>query len=442
MHILAAGFNVKYCRLMGKKRARKAFRSAFLVFLMSVWPLYAVAQSGNGTVDWLIGQGFENVSWAENDTERVYVIENSAYRLTGVGIGVALDEIQKHGLPEDGKTCRLIVLDNNVPVISLSCVKMEGKEVARKDWKVSYDLHDSWELVKGEKRYNSSLYKVDVLIYPDFNFRNSRLSVPYQVRFNLNPTVQVSLWKGGKVNAQIIVPIVNDYGYKYDSVRPGFLTVSHTVRLPYDIFVTGTAGFFNNNRAGVDLQAEYHPSFIEFLKGRFWIDGRVSYTIWGEWGEWDVVGGTVKNIHPFRYGYSKDADKITGQLGINYYWAEYDTQFAFRGESFLGGDCGVRFDMTRHFKYCSIGFYGTYIPSDWWNSGVNAGFRFQINLPPYKYKRKGYIPRVMPSRNWGFAYNAAGAFVYGQRFRANIDDNISNNIKYNPYYIKSELLNF
>ena len=127
---------------------------------------------------------------------------------------------------------------------------------------------------------------------------------------------------------------------------------------------------------------------------------------------------------------------------MNYYWAKYNTQFAFRGESFLGGDCGVRFDMIRHFRYCSIGFYGTYIPSDWWNDGINAGFRFQITLPPYKYKRKGYIPRVMPGRNWGFAYNAAGAFVYGQRFRANIDDNISNNIKYNPYYLKSELLNF
>ena len=48
----------------------------------------------------------------------------------------------------------------------------------------------------------------------------------------------------------------------------------------------------------------------------------------------------------------------------------------------------------------------------------------------------------MPGRNWGFAYNAAGAFVYGQRFRADIDDNISDNIQNNPYYLKSELLNF
>lgn len=426
---------------MGKKRAQRAFRSIFLMLLVSVWPLLAVAQSGNDTVDSLIGLGFENVSWAEDGSERVYVVENSAYRLSGVGIGVALDEIQKHGMPENGKRCRLVVLNNNVPMVSLLCTAKAGAEVSRNDWKVSYDLGESWELVKGAKRYNSSLYKVDLLVYPEFNFRNSRLSRPYQVRLNMNPTLQVSLWKGGKINAQIIVPVVNDYGYKYDDVRPGFLTVSQTVRLPYNIFVTGTAGFFNNNRAGFDLQAEYHPSFIESLKGKVWFEGRVSYTVWGEWGEWEYFNG-IRNVNPFKFGYSKEDDRITGQLGVNYYWERFNTQFAFRGESFLGGDCGYRFDMIRHFRYCSIGFYGTYIPSDWWNDGVNAGFRFQITLPPYKYKRKGYIPRVMPGRNWGFAYNAAGAFVYGQRFRANIDDNISNNIQYNPYYLKSELLNF
>ena len=421
---------------MDRKRAQKALKRIFLMLLMSVWPLLAVAQSGYATVDALVKMGFENVSVAENSNERVYVVENTAYRLTGVGVGVALDEIQKHGLPEDGKKCTLIVLDNNVPMISLCCHPEKGKVVTRRDWNVSCDMGGSWELVKREKRYNSSLYKVDLLVYPEFSFRNSRLSVPYQVRLNMNPTLQVSLWKGGMLNAQLVIPVVNDYGYKYDDVRPGFLTVSQTIRLPYNVFVTGTAGFFNNDRVGVDLSAEYHP------KGqKFWLDGRVSYTIWGEWGEWSYSDG-IKNEHPFKFGYNTEDDKITGQLGVNYWWERHNTQLAARVESFLGGDCGLRFDLIRHFKSCSIGFYGTYIPSDWWNSGVNAGFRFQITLPPYKYKRKGYIPRVMPARNWGFSYNAAGSFVYGQRFRADIDDNMSDNIKYNPYYIKQELLNF
>ena len=425
---------------MDRKRTQKCFKRIILLVYVLAVPLLAFAQNGDKTVAELVEKGFENVVWGENDQERVYVVENSAYRLSGVGIGVALDEIQRHGLPKDGKMCRLIVLDNNVPVISLLCNTegLDGREISRRDWNASYDLGEAWELVKGKRRENSSLFKVDILVYPEFSFRNSRFSVPYEVRLNLNPTVQVSLWRGGKATAQLVVPVVNDYGYKYASVRPGYLTLSQSVRLPYNIFLTGTVGFFNNNRFGADAAAEYH-----LKNGRFWVDGRISYTWWGEWGEWEFRDGKMENIHPFRFGYSKEGDRrMTGQLGVNYYWAKYDTQFALRGESFLGGDCGVRFDMIRHFRYCSIGFYGTYIPSDWWNDGINAGFRFQINLPPYKYRRKGYVPRVMPSRNWGFSYNAAGAFVYGQRFRANIDDNISNNIKYNPLYVKSEILNF
>ena len=37
---------------------------------------------------------------------------------------------------------------------------------------------------------------------------------------------------------------------------------------------------------------------------------------------------------------------------------------------------------------------------------ANGGFRFQIALPPYRYKRKGYIPRIIPSNNMGMSYNA------------------------------------
>lgn len=424
---------------MGKKYAWNCIKRIFCVFFAMLAPLFAGAQSGAEAVDILVKMGFENVACGENSQERVYVLQNSAYRLSGEGVGAAIGEIQKYGLPQEGKVCKIIVLENNVPQVSVSCTVPErGKELSMNDWKVSYDLDKSWELVKKEKRKNSSLFKVDILVYPEFSFRNSKFSVPYQVRLNMNPAIQVSLWKGAKATAQLVVPVVNQYGYKYDDMRPGFITLSQTFRLPYNVFVTGTVGFFNNNRAGADLSAEYHPGG----NGRFWVDGRVSYTVWGEWGDWKFDGEEMVNVAPFMFGYSVDDTKITGQLGVNYYWKKFNTQFAFRGESYLGGDCGVRFDMIRHFKYSSIGFYGMYVPSDWWNSGINAGFRFQITLPPYKYKRKGYIPKVMPSRNWGFSYNAGGTFVYGQRFRADVDDNISNDIKYNPCYLKSEILNF
>ena len=154
-----------------KSSLKRIFLCVLCAFLM---PLAAFAQGGDSTVEALVSLGFENVAWAENDSERVFLLENNTYRLTGVGIGKALDEIQKSGMPEDGRTCRLIVLDNNVPKISLCCNKkaVGDRDILRSDWNVSYDLGDGWELVKGKERKNSSLYKVDLVLYPMFSFKN------------------------------------------------------------------------------------------------------------------------------------------------------------------------------------------------------------------------------------------------------------------------------
>src|SRR5574344_2773933 len=112
-------------------------------------PSKGVSQVTNSTVDSLVNAGFENVCSTETDTERIYVIKNSAYKLQGVGIGKALDIIISSGMPV-GKQCRVIVLDNNVPQISLICSKKIMAEdstslITRSDWDVTYDLGNSWE---------------------------------------------------------------------------------------------------------------------------------------------------------------------------------------------------------------------------------------------------------------------------------------------------------
>ena len=95
------------------------------LILFCLLPLKGICQTGEATVDALVKMGFENVGWTEDTEERVFVIQNSAYRLEGVGIGKAVDLIQKMGLPEN-KPCRLIVLDNNIPHLHLGSDSCEG----------------------------------------------------------------------------------------------------------------------------------------------------------------------------------------------------------------------------------------------------------------------------------------------------------------------------
>lgn len=342
------------------------------------------------------------------------MIQNSAYRLEGVGIGKAVDLIQKMGLPEN-KPCRLIVLDNNVPQISLYYQPMKGDsiaEVSRADWSVSYDLGEGWKQARRIKKQNSSLFKVDIVVYPELLFRNYILSKVYEIVVNVSPAIEVSLWKGMKLTGQVIFPIYNDYGQRYKQIRPGFVTLSQTVRLPQRTFLTASVGFFNKFRWGGDLKAKHF-----FKDERFSVDARIGYTGRGYFEDWAFYHGTKWTL--------------TGSIGANFYWPKYNTQFSLKGERYLEGEYGARFDMIRHFRYASIGFYGMKVQHAG-NKGLNGGFLFQIALPPYKYKRKGYIPRVIPN-NFGFQYNAGNERIYGKGYSPQASDNVMENNSFNPY---------
>lgn len=393
-----------------------------VVVLFLFFYVKGMGQSGSSTADTLVKMGFENVRWTEDDQERVYVIQNSAYRLEGVGIRKALEQIQKGGLPV-GKGCRLIVLNNNVPEISLYCQPSPKDSLSRisyQDWEVSYNLGESWKKVKKEKKLNSSLFKVDILVYPELSFKNLIITQIYQILFDLSPAVEVSLWKGMKLTAQVKIPVYNDgYGPLNSKVRPGFVTVAQNFRLPFNLFGRATAGLFNYDRYGVDFKL-VHP----FKNEHFSVEGRVGLTAGYYWDGFK-----------FHYG---TKTRWTWSLGGNYYWPRYNVQFSLKAEQYLLGEKGFRFDMIRHFRYCSVGFYLMKAQ----RANANGGFRFQVALPPYKYKRNKYYPRVEPSDNMGISYNAGNEQYYYKMYRANASDNIMNENSFNPYFIKSELLNF
>ena len=404
-----------------KSTYRKWFCTMF--FILSATIVWGQS-SGDAATDELVKMGFEDVRWTETENERIYTVENVAYRLNGVGITKALEVIQKHGLPE-GKACRLIVTKLNIPQISLTstpkAIQADSVQVtSREDWNVSYELGDSWKEVKKEKKKNSSLFKVDILVYPQLSFKNLIITQIYQVLFDLSPTIEVSLWEGMKLSGQLRVPVYNDgYGYLEDKVHPGHITLSQRFRLPYNIFGKATLGYYNMDRYGFDLQ------FMRpFKDERFSLEARVGYTGIGYW-------------EGFHLHYDKTMD-FTWSFGGSFYWPKYNTQFTLKAHQFLLGEKGVRFDMIRHFRYASVGFYA--MKAEHANS--NGGFRFQVALPPYKQKRHKYIPRISTSKNMGIVYNAGNEKYYYREYLAEPSDNIMENNSFNPFYIKSELTNY
>ena len=378
---------------------------------------------GEATTEELVNMGFENVRWTENENERIYTIENNVYKANGVGIAKAIEVIQNQGLPEN-KPCKVIVTNLNVPELSLTYLptaNVKAEENNLSGWQTSYDI-EGWNEIKKEKVKNSSRFKVDIVVYPQLSYKNLIITQIYQVLFTLSPAIEVSLWPGSKLTGQVIVSLYNDgYGTFYDKVHPGFITLSQRFRLPFNIKGKATVGYFNADRYGMDFML-YYP----FKDERFSLEGRVGATGIGYWDG-------------FMLHYDKDLS-LTWTIGANFYWPKYNTQFSLKGEQYILQDRGIKFEMIRHFRYASVGFYAMKGK----DANSNGGFRFQILLPPYKYKRfkNKYIPRVNTSNNMGIVYNAGNEQYYYRQYRSEADENIMNNNKFNPFFIKSELSNY
>ena len=380
-------------------------------------------QEKRNAVEELVEHGFENVRWTENEDECIYTIENNVYKAEGVGISKAIDIIQKHGLPTD-KRCKVIVTHLEVPELSLTYHPNRNDSTETDDkagWQTSYEIGQSWDSIKKEKAKNSSRFKVDILVYPQLSFKNMIITQIYQALFTLNPAVEVSLWPGMKFTGQLIVPIYNDgYGYLQDKVHPGFITLSQRFRLPFNIKGMATVGYFSADRYGADLQL-----FYPFRDERFSLEGRIGSVAIGYWNGF--------NLH-----YDTEFS-TTWSLGANFYWPRYNTSFSLKGEKYLMGEKGVKFEMIRHFRYASVGFYAQKAKE----ANSNGGFRIQVLLPPYKYKRfkNKYIPRLNTSYNMGIVYNAGNERYYYRQYRSAADENIMNSNRFNPYFIKSEISN-
>ena len=411
MKIMVTNLGQTYCRYF-----------CFMIAMISSLAIWGQSVT-NKAVEVLVNQGFENVRWIENKDECVYTIENNIYKTQGVGISEALDIIQQYGLSID-KRCKVIVTHLEVPELSLTYYPNDSDTTdvgAKRRWETSYEVGKSWNSVKKEKAKNSSRFKVDIWVYPQLSFKNLIITQIYQVLFTLNPTIEVSFWPGLKFTGQVIIPTYNDgYGYLQDKIHPGFITLSQRFRLPYNIKGKATIGYFSADRYGADLML-----FYPFKDERFSLEGRIGSVAIGYWDG-------------FRLHYDTDFS-VTWTLGGNFYWPKYNTTFSLKGEQYLMGEKGVKFEMIRHFRYASVGFYAQKARE----ANSNGGFRIQVLLPPYKYKRfkNKYIPRLNTSNNMGIVYNAGNERYYYRQYRSEADENIMNNNSFNPYFIKSELSN-
>ncbi len=387
---------------------------ALLVLLCGI--VITASAQGNRVVDELVSMGFENVRCSEDSAEVVYAFENNVYKIEAVGIARAIRKIQSEGLVE-GKRCVVIVTDNNIPVIALTYnFQQGGAEVSAESWNITTrSFKGSWDKVKTEKRRNSSFGNIDVVVYPQLYYKNLIINQIYQILLEVSPAIEVTLWQGAKLTAQVIWPVYNDgYSGEYKNIRPGYITLQQQFRLPCDITGDVRLGVFDQRTYGAELNLGYYFKDEHF-------------SVWGKLGY--VGEGYFKKIRKFTYSGN---DMWYWSVGPDYYWPQYNVQFKLRAEQYLKQEIGVKMEMIRHFRYCSIGLYAEKAQ----RSKSNGGFRIYVALPPNKYKRYKKFPRVTTGLSTGTTYNGGnerGRYLMPTTLA---DDNLLKQNRFNPYFIK------
>lgn len=278
---------------------------------------------------------------------------------------------------------------------------------------VSLDVGSAWKKTRKTRKAKSSLWKLDIIIHPQFKANFGDYNDPVEAQANLAPRITTALWKGMSISAQVIIPLYNELGELGEYWRPGLLTVNQTLRLPLGTFASATAGYFTRDRYGGDLEVRKY-----FADGRLSIGANAGYTGFASYfkGVW----------------YYTNIDHLTGSIDARYRISRFNLSLGATYGRFLYKDEGWRFDVFRRFGETGIGFFALKT-----RGATNGGFSLSIPIFPSRYLPAGRI-RVSPAKEFQWEYRYKTLPKKGIQYNTGnrIDDFMKG---FDPSYVKNQM---
>ncbi len=220
---------------------------------------------------------------------------------------------------------------------------------------------------------------VDVFMGVDFHYRdiyfNNRV---YDVLVNLTPGVRWNMGHRWEAAAQVLVPVVNQYGDYYDKVRLNMAVLSKQLAVGGHWKMKVSGGLFGAERYGLDLKNLFILNRWLAFSAQLGFTGRCSMAT-----GWEAS----------RMG------RLTALAGPEVYLQRWNTQLSLRGGRYIYGDYGMVGEGFRHFKHVSVGCYAAY--SD--RGKEDFGFKIIMMLPPYR--RTARKVNVRPTSHFRLTYS-------------------------------------
>ncbi len=342
--------------------------------------------------------GFENLSvTARGDT--VWVLaENRRYRYDPRGYASLTETVMP--LLKENEVLGVVMLRRGIPSGQYIISKATWEKGRRGDVPtesfaesivVTTAIDKQVARLARKGLLRTSWNKIDLVIYPQVKIQLGNLDDPFKSQFNLAPSVELQFMRGMHFMAQVIVPLQNDMEPGGNTVRPGIVALSQTVRLPHNLYMMVSGGYFTRDRYGLNS---------EMLKSFF--NGRLLLGLTA-----GVTGYAALKEERWQYS---EVDLITFFGDAAYRWTKFDLTLRAGAGRFVDGGYGWRADMFRQFGEVTVGFYALQT-----EGFLNGGFTFRLPLPPGRYSTRGTL-RVRPEDYFEYEYRAKGLSGAGKFF--------------------------
>ncbi|MDZ7330343.1 MAG: YjbH domain-containing protein [candidate division KSB1 bacterium] len=229
----------------------------------------------------------------------------------------------------------------------------------------------------------SSAFKFDLSFIPGCNAQFAQPKDPAQLQFNVTSNISFTVAKGFQMNGQLYATIYDEFQRFGHKNQTGFLQIQQLIRLPYQSFLSLSAGRFEFGCYGISSQ----------LRHFLWRD-RVSFSARIDWvdahsiGQWLSISRPISN----RYSYLFQTD---------YRFEPVDVHFRVSWGRYLLGDSGWRIDIMRRFRELELEFMGVWSQSLEFLTGMTVRIPFPM------------IRQAMPSR---FRLTSPRSIIWDYRY--------------------------
>ncbi len=368
--------------------------------------------------------GFENLAISAIGQDTVSLgYENRIYRndMTAAGVVLACVQAQLAHI----EVLQLIPQQRGIPVCTI-IVSLPGYrqyiagELDEKAFSASLRITSAAHL-PFHVRSASSFGRMDITVRPGLAFQLGNYDDRFKINFNIQPELSTTLWRGGRLLVQAIVPLHDEIGIYTDEVRLGRFALSQWIRMPGDGIVSLNAGCFRPDRWGLAGEGAWYlfnrhiclgsaAEYTGFLlyQEKEWVYSKLSRWTWRGYG---------------RY-YFSPLDLI---VGVQY--AEY-----------LMKDRGWQFEATRIFRDAEISIFMARTDQDKF-----GGVGLRIPLPPVRSSRPARVRLVSPGY-LSFGYQATNkVYTTGQPIATGILVSNGNELvdfarRLLPTYIRNNLV--